>query len=189
MQDGDDEVPPPPWPVCLHFLLDDVGPYQWQIVPPSASVKAWVKGSDIYGLFHSSFKPSSSVISISMCFPTPWNVGVINVDVFWNLWGRYSLSLAFRDLSVSPTYTASQPSHLILYTGPATFFFFYMGSLCFTNNCLNVFVGLKCVGIPYFPNTRLSCFNFEYVLLFQTSSENILKLDETLGEHRPPWLR
>ena len=28
VRDGDDEAPPPPRPVCLHSLLDDV-PYRW----------------------------------------------------------------------------------------------------------------------------------------------------------------
>ena len=63
-----------------------------------------------------------------------------------------SLNLAFRDLSVSPTYTTSHSSHLILYTGPTTFSL-HMGFFGFANNCLSVFVGLKYVGMPYFPNT------------------------------------
>ena len=54
----DDEGPPQP--VCLHSitLLDEVVPYQRQIVPPSISVEAWVQGYDVYGLLYPSFKPS-----------------------------------------------------------------------------------------------------------------------------------
>ena len=67
-----------------------------------------------------------------------------------------SLNLTFRDLAVSPTYTASHSSHLILYTGP-TMFSLLIGAFGFTNNCLSVIVGLKYVAIPYIPNTCLSC--------------------------------
>ena len=69
---------------------------------------------------------------------------------------RCSLNLDFRDLSVSPTYVASHFSHLILYTGPTTFSL-STGSLGLTNSWRNVFIGLKYVGMPYFPNTRLIC--------------------------------
>ena len=67
-----------------------------------------------------------------------------------------SLSLDFRDLTLSPTYVASHSSHLILYTGP-TRFSLLTGSLGFTNNCLCVLISLKYVGILYLPNTHLSC--------------------------------
>ena len=67
-----------------------------------------------------------------------------------------SLNLDFRDLSVSPTYIASHSSHLILYTGPTTFSL-STWSLGLTNSWRNVFVGLKYVGMLYFPNTRLIC--------------------------------
>ena len=85
--------------------------------------------------------------SVCICFATS---EVVELGL------RCSLNLAFSDLSVSPTYVASHSSHLILYTGPTTFFL-STGSLGFTNSWRNVFVGLKYVGMPYFPNTRLIC--------------------------------
>ena len=67
---------------------------------------------------------------------------------------RCSLNLDFRDLSVSLMYVASYSSHLILYTSPTTFSL-STGSLGLTNSWRNVFVSLKYVGMPYFPNTCL----------------------------------
>ena len=101
---------------------------------------------------------------------------VVNTSVFsnstecwgWSTWmcletsevvelgRRCSPNLAFRDLSVSPTYIASHSSHLIFYIGPTTFSLL-TGSFGFTNNCCSVLVGLKYVGMPYFPKTRLIC--------------------------------
>ena len=48
---------------------------------------------------------------------------------------RCSLNVDFKDFSVSPTYIAVPSSHLILYTGPTTFYLLII-SLGFTNNCL-----------------------------------------------------
>ena len=61
-----------------------------------------------------------------------------------------------QDLSVSPTYTASHSSHLILYIGPTTLSLLTR-SFGFTNNCCSAFVGLKYVGMPYFPKTCFIC--------------------------------
>ena len=155
--------PLPPWLVCLHFLVDDVVPYQWQTVPPPVSVEAWVQGSDVYGLLHFSFKPSVVGIamlsnstecwgwSIWMCFATSEVVALGH----WR-----SLSLAFIDLSVSHSHTASHSKckiwsntevlpHSRYSLGP---------SVSRSNNGLSVFVGLKYIGIPYLPPTRLSWF-------------------------------
>ena len=66
---------------------------------------------------------------------------------------RCSLNLVFRDLSVSPTYTASHSSHMILYTSP-NYVLFTHGILRFHQQLSPC---LKYVEIPYFPNTHLMC--------------------------------
>ena len=82
-----------------------------------------------------------------MCFETSEVVEL-------GLW--CSLNLDFKDLSVSPTYVASHSSHLILHTGSTTFSLLTRSIGC-TNNCRSVLVGLKYVGVPYCPKTRLIC--------------------------------
>ena len=113
------EAPVPPWPVCLHPLLNDVVPYWRQVIPSIVSVEARVQGSYIDSFLHSSFKPSGfscqdfivlqstecSGCSMWICFETS---EVVELGL------RCSLNLDFRDLSVSPTYVASHFSHLIL---------------------------------------------------------------------------
>ena len=121
------------------------------------------------------------------------------MDVLGNLRGCRARSpmfvkpSVFRDLSVSPTYTASHSSHLILYTGPTTFFLL-TGSFGFTNNCRSVFVGLKYVGMPYFPKTRLICsenpftygittgifFDFSFIDVSNVSPDVSTSLSESL---------
>ena len=65
-----------------------------------------------------------------------------------------SLNLDFRDLAISPTCATSHSSYLILYTSP-TMSSLLTGSFGFINNFCSVLVGLKYVGVPYLPKTRL----------------------------------
>ena len=64
-------------------------------------------------------------------------------------------NLAFREFSVSMTYTASHSSYLILYTC-STMFSLLSESFGFTNNCLSVIVGLKYVALLHLLNICLS---------------------------------
>ena len=50
--------PPPPWPVCLHPLLNDAVPYRRQVIPSTISVEAWAQGSYVDGFLDISFKSS-----------------------------------------------------------------------------------------------------------------------------------
>ena len=105
---------------------------------------------------HLGFVVNTSVFSNSMeCWW--WSTWMcLETSEVVELGRRCSLNLAFRDLSVSPMYTTSHSSHLILYISPTTFSLL-TGSFSFTNYCRSVFVGLKYVGMPYFPKTQLIC--------------------------------
>ena len=141
-RDGDDEAPAPR-PICLHSMSHTGG----KLYLPPSLLRLMLRAL----MYKASYTPLSNHLG-----------SVVNTSVFSNsteCWGwsswmcletsevvklgrRCSLNLAFRDLSVSPTYTASYSSHLILYTGLTTFSLF-TGSFGFTNNCRSVFVGLK----------------------------------------------
>ena len=80
-----------------------------------------------------------SGVSVCMCFETS---DVVELGLLC------SPNLAFSERSVLPTYVASHPSQLILYTGPTTLSF-PTGSFRWTSSWRRVFVGLKYCGIPY----------------------------------------
>ena len=148
--------------VCsCHITVSVIGRNGTIKSPSTIPIEARDQGSDEDGFLHPSFKPSRSVVRISVLSSSTvfstcsvWICFATSELVELSL--RCSLNLDFRDLSVSPTYVASHSSHLILYTGPTTFSLL-IGSLGLTNSCHNVFVGLKYVGMPYFRNTHLIC--------------------------------
>ena len=77
----------PPWPVCLHPLLNDVVPYWRQVVPSTVSVEARVQGSYIDSFLHSSFKPSGFICQDFSVLQFHRMLRMFNVNMFWNLWG------------------------------------------------------------------------------------------------------
>ena len=86
---------PPPWPVCLHSLLNDVVPYWRQIVPSTTSLEAWFQGSYVNSLL---LNYLDSVVKISAFFNWTEYSGCSKC-MFCNLWdGRTGSPLLVESL-------------------------------------------------------------------------------------------
>ena len=115
----------------------------------------------MHGLFHSSLKPSGLCCQYLTVLQLHGMLGVINVDVFGNLRGCRARSPMFAKPCLQGSFCLANVHCIAFFTfdliyWPTTFSLL-TGSFGFTNNCRSVFVGLKYVGMPYFPKTRLIC--------------------------------